>query len=111
MSSLRPVGRSGAAHQNDRASLCRFTFSDGCNCRYPRHNSFKINTYKIPGEGYKNLGWSPATCHQSPVTNHVPRFLSARTSVRSKSSCVSRRRMSFVRVPSISTSLARVRAL
>ena len=47
MSSLRPVGRSGAAHQNDRASLCRFTFSDGCNCRYPRHNSFKINTYRI----------------------------------------------------------------
>src|SRR5579859_1770795 len=35
----------------------------------------------------------------------------ARTSVRSKSSCVSRRRMSFARVPSTSTSLGRVRAL
>jgi hypothetical protein len=47
MSALSPVGRSGAAHRNDRASLCRFTFSDSRKCRSPRHNSFKINTYRI----------------------------------------------------------------
>src|SRR5579859_6436406 len=37
--------------------------------------------------------------------------IGTRTSVRSKSSCVSRRLMSFARVPSTSTSLGRVRAL
>src|SRR5882724_2511612 len=29
MASLRPVGRSAAAHDKDRASACRFTFADG----------------------------------------------------------------------------------
>ena len=29
MSSLRSVGRSAAARNNDRASLCSFTFADG----------------------------------------------------------------------------------
>lgn len=36
MSSLSPAGRSAAAHQNARASLCRFTFSDGRRCCSPR---------------------------------------------------------------------------
>jgi len=36
MSSLRPVGRSAAAHKNDRKSLCHFTFADGRQCRTPR---------------------------------------------------------------------------
>jgi hypothetical protein len=46
MSSLSPAGRSSAAHQNVRPSLCRFTLSDGRKCRFPCHNSFRINTYK-----------------------------------------------------------------
>jgi len=36
MSSLKAVGRSTAAHKNDRVSLCSFTFSDGRRCRTPR---------------------------------------------------------------------------
>jgi hypothetical protein len=36
MSSLRPVGRSAATLDKDRASLCRFTFADGRRCRIPR---------------------------------------------------------------------------
>jgi hypothetical protein len=36
MSSLRPVGRSAATLHKDRASLCRFTFADGRQCRTPR---------------------------------------------------------------------------
>ena len=30
MSSLRPVGRSGATLVKDRVSACRFTFADSC---------------------------------------------------------------------------------
>jgi|GEM_PF-6969542 hypothetical protein len=127
MSSLSPVGRSAAAHQKDRAFLCCLTFSDGPVAALPATTHLKSTRTESPttvdskvlteilsslestltkclGEGYKTLSWSP-------VTNHRSRFLGARTSVRSKSSCVSRRRMSFVRVPSISTSLGRVRAL
>jgi hypothetical protein len=36
MSSLRSVGRSAATLDKDRASACRFTFSDGRRCRTPR---------------------------------------------------------------------------
>ncbi len=36
MSSLRSVGRSAATLDKDRKSLCRFTFSDGRQCRTPR---------------------------------------------------------------------------
>ena len=36
MSSLKAVGRSTAAHKNDRVSLCSFTFSDGRRCCTPR---------------------------------------------------------------------------
>jgi hypothetical protein len=36
MSSLRPVGRSAATLDRDRASACRFTFADGRQCRTPR---------------------------------------------------------------------------
>lgn len=111
MSSLSPVGRTAPAHQNVRASLCRLTVSDCRRCRSPRHNSFRINTYKMP----RGRATRISAGHQPRVTNHVTnhrsRFLGARTSVRSKSSCVSLRRMSFVRAPSISTSLGRVRAL
>ncbi len=38
MSSLRSVGRSAAARNNDRASLCSFTFADGRRCRTPRQS-------------------------------------------------------------------------
>src|ERR1700737_465884 len=34
--SNRSVGRSAATHQNDRSSLCSFTFADGRRCRIPR---------------------------------------------------------------------------
>ena len=47
MSSLSPVGRSATAHLNVRASLCCLSFSDGRRCGTPRHNSFKINKYRI----------------------------------------------------------------
>ena len=47
MSAAGSVDRSAPAHQNDRASLCQFTFSHGSNCRSPRHNSLKINTYRM----------------------------------------------------------------
>ena len=36
MSTNRSVGRSAATHQNDRSSLCSFTFADGRRCRIPR---------------------------------------------------------------------------
>jgi hypothetical protein len=36
MSAYRSVGRSAAAHKNDRVSLCSFTFADGRQCRTPR---------------------------------------------------------------------------
>ena len=36
MSFLRPVGRSAATLDKDRASACRFTFADGRQCRTPR---------------------------------------------------------------------------
>jgi len=39
MSSLRPVGRSAATLDKDRASLCRFTFADGRHRRTPRSPS------------------------------------------------------------------------
>jgi hypothetical protein len=38
MSSIRSVGRSAAARNNDRASLCSFTFADGRRCRTPRQS-------------------------------------------------------------------------
>ena len=38
MSSLRPVGRSAATLDKDRASLCSFTFADGRRCRTPRQS-------------------------------------------------------------------------
>src|ERR1700737_3763322 len=34
--SNRSVGRSAVTHQNDRSSLCSFTFADGRRCRIPR---------------------------------------------------------------------------
>jgi hypothetical protein len=36
MSANRSVDRSAVAHENDRSSLCSFTFADGRRCRIPR---------------------------------------------------------------------------
>ncbi len=43
---LSLAGRSAAAYQNVCTSLCCLTISEGPRFCFPRHNSFRINTYK-----------------------------------------------------------------
>src|SRR5690242_13433815 len=68
----------------------------------------------------KNRGRGPLALHHSQLngsgnrarlTCHHHRFVGAITSVRNRSSCVSRRRISVIRLPSTSTSLGLVLAL
>ena len=84
---------------------------------------FRMNTYKKTGEGVSVaqallpvffLNFPAAIANTVGQTSVCPQRLrraGASTSVRSKSPCVSRRRISLLRFPSISTSLGRVLAL
>jgi hypothetical protein len=75
-----------------------------------RRIDFSVDAGLQPGP-FSRAPRVSALCRARELYLILGPFLGAITSVRSKSSCVSRRRMSLVRVPSISTSLARVRAL